>query len=194
MPQSHGKALKPGINILALPLFLFLAACAGGPAPGADKPVLVSTSTLPAGALAAAQGESPLGRTLQAAVNNFRASRNVGALSADGTLQKAAAVHAADMAMRNYTGHHNPEGQGPRERVLALNPAFTGRIAENIQILDGATYAAMSDEELAAEMVRKWSQSPTHRRNMQDATLTRSGIGLHRQGQRTIAVQVFAGG
>jgi uncharacterized protein YkwD len=114
-------------------------------------------------------------------------------LSADATLQRAAAVHAADMALRGYFGHHNPEGQGPRERVLAVDPAFSARISENLQMLDGPSYAAMDDAALAEVMVTKWAQSPSHRQIMQADAATRSGVGIARTGMRVIAVQVFAG-
>src|SRR5690606_23629488 len=59
-----------------------LADCAsGGGSP--MKPQEVSTASLPAGASAAAQGETPLGRAILKAVNDFRATKGVGALAAD---------------------------------------------------------------------------------------------------------------
>ncbi|MDP1626494.1 CAP domain-containing protein [Parvibaculum sp.] len=172
-------------------LAVTLAGCAGGPA--ADKPQAVNVTSLPAGATAAAQGDSPLSRAVLKDVNAFRASKGAGALMADATLQRAAAVHAADMSGRGFFGHHNPEGQGPRERVLAVNPGFKGRVAENIQMVEGPTYAAMSDETLAQTLTDKWAQSPTHRKNMQMPDMTHSGIGIARSGDRIIAVQVFSG-
>ncbi len=60
-----------------------------------------------------------------------------GVLATDATLQRAAAVHATDMALRGYFGHHNPEGQGPRERVLAVDKNFSARISENVQVVEG---------------------------------------------------------
>lgn len=170
-----------------------LAGCAAGGPGGPDKPREVNIASLPAGASASAEGESPLSRATLQAVNEFRAGKGVGALAADGTLQRAAAVHAADMSLRGFFGHHNPDGQGPRERVLAANPQFTGVVAENIQVVEGPTYAAMSDAALAETLVEKWAQSPMHRKNMQSPDMTRSGIGIARSGERIIAVQVFSG-
>lgn len=168
-----------------------LAACAAGPS--ADKPREVNTQSLPQGASAAAVASSPLATEILNAVNASRATRSVTALANDATLQRAASVHAADMMLRDFYGHHNPDGQGPRERVLAVSPTFKGRVAENIQVVDGASYAAMSDAELAKVLVDKWATSPQHRRNMQSPDLTRSGIGIARKDTKIIAVQVFSG-
>jgi uncharacterized protein YkwD len=169
----------------------FVAACAGGPSP--DKPVDVNTVSLPAAASAAAEAESPLSRAVLKAVNEFRASRNIAPLSNDGVLQRAAAVHAADMKLRGFYGHHNPEAQGPRERVLATSPTFKGKVAENIQIVEGQTYASMSDEALAKTLVDKWAMSPAHRKNMQSPDMAQSGVGIARSGDKFIVVQVFSG-
>ncbi|MFN4353427.1 CAP domain-containing protein [Parvibaculum sp.] len=167
-----------------------LVACATGPS--ADKPREVNTRSLPQGASAATQADSPLAAEVLKAVNTSRATRGTAPLSTDAALQRAAAVHAADMQLRNFYGHHNPDGQGPRERVLAVSPDFKGSVAENIQVVEGASYAAMSDAQLAAELVGKWAASPQHRRNMQSPDFTRSGIGIARSGQKIIAVQVFS--
>lgn len=167
-----------------------LVACAAGPS--ADKPREVNTRSLPQGASAATQADNPLAAEVLKAVNTSRATRGTAPLSTDATLQRAAAVHAADMQLRNFYGHHNPDGQGPRERVLAVSPDFKGSVAENIQVVEGASYAAMSDAQLAAELVGKWAASPQHRRNMQSPDFTLSGIGIARSGQKIIAVQVFS--
>jgi uncharacterized protein YkwD len=185
----HGRLVLP-IRVLMLTGVLILTGCAGGPS--ADKPVFVNTESLPAGASAAAQTGTPLGAAVLKAANAYRATKGVGALAADATLERAAAVHAADMSLRNYFGHHNPEAQGPRERMLAINPEFKGYVAENIQVVEGPTYAAMSDTALAALLVEKWSQSPSHRKNLQTPDFDRSGVGIARSGEKIIAVQVFA--
>ncbi|MEQ8378009.1 CAP domain-containing protein [Parvibaculum sp.] len=168
-----------------------LAACASGGS--SMKPQEVSTASLPAEASAAAQSETPLGRAILKAVNDFRATKGVDALASDAILQRAASVHAADMQLRGFFGHHNPDGQGPRERLLTLDPDFNGRVSENIQVVEGQSYASMSDQALAETLVDKWAKSPSHRKNMQAAEMTKSGIGIARSGNRIIAVQVFSG-
>ncbi|PKQ09454.1 MAG: hypothetical protein CVT73_02600 [Alphaproteobacteria bacterium HGW-Alphaproteobacteria-12] len=186
-------------HIIMIAILVFtaagLAACVSTGGNGNKLPKLqeVSTASLPAEASTTAEGESPLSRAVLNAVNTFRAGKGVAALAPDGHLQRAAAVQAADMALRDFFGHYNPDGQGPRERVLAVNPDFTGSVAENIQMVDGQSYAAMSDAALARTMAEKWAQSPMHRKNMQSPDLTRSGVGIARDGNRIIAVQVFSG-
>ena len=169
-----------------------LAACAGAGGGTAQKPQKVNTTSLPAGASAAAESETPLGQAVLKAVNDFRAGKNAGALAPDATLQRAASVHAADMQLRGFFGHHNPDGQGPRERVLAADPEFSGRVAENIQVVEGQSYASRSDQALARTLVEKWATSPAHRKNMQAPEMTKSGIGIARSGNRIIVVQVFS--
>lgn len=183
--------MRPATAVLLVIAGGLLAACAGGPSP--DKPRDVNTRSLPQGASAAAVADNPLAGEVLKAVNASRAARSVAPLSNDATLQRAASVHAADMQLRNFYGHHNPDGQGPRERVLAVSPDFKGSVAENIQMVEGPTYAAMSDAQLAQTLVDKWATSPPHRRSMQSPDLTRSGIGIARSGQKIIAVQVFSG-
>ena len=181
---------------MTIPMAAMLMAVLAGCATGSGReppPVNVNTRTLPAAASAAAEAETPLGRALTDAVNRWRAERGAAALRTDATLERAAAVHAADMAQRDYFGHHNPDGQGPRERVLAVDPDFSASLSENIHRLDGAGYAATSDAALAMAIVEGWSRSPQHRRIMQSAAATRSGVGVARTGTRIIAVQVYAG-
>lgn len=176
----------------AMIMAVALSGCAQGPKQ-AQSPVSVNVSSLPAVASAAAEVDTPLGRAVLSAVNAWRGEKGEGALTADATLQRAAAVHAADLALRNYFGHHNPEGQGPRERVLAVDKTFSASVSENLLVVEGPSFAAMSDAALAKLMVEKWAQSPQHRRNMQAGAMTRSGVGIGRSGERIVAVQVFAG-
>lgn len=182
---------RPAVPALLVLTAGLLAGCASDPS--ANNLREVNTLSLPQGASAAAVADSPLAAEILNAVNASRATRGVAALTGDATLQRAASVHAADMMLRDFYGHHNPDGQGPRERVLAVSPDFKGSVAENIQMVDGASYAAMNDAQLAKVLVDKWATSPQHRRNMQSPDLTRSGIGIARSGNRIIAVQVFSG-
>ena len=179
-----------GFAFVALAL---LAGCATQGSGTPKKPEEVNTSTLPAGASGAAQTHAGLSAAILQAVNAYRVEKGLGTLAADGNLQRIAAVHAADMQIRGFFGHFNPDGQGPRERLLAVEPDFSGRVAENIEVVEGQSYAAMSDTELAGTMVKKWIESPMHRKNIKAPEMTESGVGIARQGNRIIAVQVFGG-
>jgi len=179
-----------GFAFLAL---AFLAGCATQGSGTPQKPKEVNTTTLPAEASAAAQTHAGLSAAILRAVNAYRAEKGLGQLAADANLQRIAAVHAADMQLRGFFGHFNPEGQGPRERMMAVESGFTGRIAENIEVVEGPSYGAMSDTELANSMVKKWIESPMHRKNIKAPEMTESGVGIARQGNRIIAAQVFGG-
>ena len=162
----------------------FLAACSSG-RPG--EPAPLRGVGLPQQAASAAVNDTPLGRAVFQAINGYRTA---GALSVNGTLQRAAAVHAQDMAMRNYGGHHNPEGQGPVDRVHAIDEKYSNRIAENIWI--GEVRAGLSDAQIAAQVLTKWTNSPRHRTILESARNVRAGVGVARRGNVTYVVAVFS--
>lgn len=170
------KFSRPAASMLAFILIGFLAGCASTSQPGgSNKPVRVNTATLPAAASAAAQGENALVTALLSAINAERAARGAGALGMDGALQRAAAIHSADMALRNFTGHHNPDGQGPAERVRALKPDFAGAVAENLAVLPDEAGAA--PETLARKILKGWMTVPGQRRNLTEPQAGLAGIG-----------------
>jgi hypothetical protein len=124
--------------IIAVAASLVLAGCqTTGNSSDGDKFVRVNTSSLPAQAEASAQADTPLARALLDEVNAFRKSKGAGPLSVDPCLQKAAAVHSQDMALRDFFGHFNPDDQGPKERVLAVDEDYKGSLAENIVFVQG---------------------------------------------------------
>ncbi len=168
---------------------LLLAGCAtstGTPPP----PTRVNVTSLPAGASAAAQAPDALSRAILADINAYRASYKLQTLTNDPMLQRAAAVHSADMATRGFFGHFNPDGQGPGERIKALSPNFHASYGENIAVIEGAQ--ALSSEALAAKFVKQWIASPPHRKNIRSGSYLRSGVGIARSGNRVYATQLFA--
>lgn len=176
--------LAPGLF-----LALALAACAsqqGDPL----KPQRVSLTTLPEGASAAAQGDTPLTSAVLAAVNAYRAEKDAPPLVTDSALQRAAAIHSADMSLRNFIGNFNPDGQGPQERVLALKPDYKGSVMQTISVrheTDGK-----SPEALAADIVKGWTGDPTQRKVIRDASFTQTGIGVATKGNDIYVTEVFA--
>ena len=170
---------------------LTLAACATQGPGEPPKPQRVSLTTLPAGASAAAQqGENALTRAILDAVNAWRGEKGISPLSPDPTLQRAAAIHSADMSLRNFVGSFNPDGQGTRERVLAVDPNFKGDVFETIDVLQDA--AGQPAEAVASEVVKSWTTDPTRRKVLRDATLTRSGVGVTTKGSDLYVTEVFA--
>ncbi|MAM95773.1 CAP domain-containing protein [Parvibaculum sp.] len=186
--MKMNRIAAAGFAFLAL---AFLTGCTTQGSGTPQNPKEINITTLPAEASAAAQSHPGLSAAILQAVNAYRAEKGLGQLAADANLQRIAAVHAADMQLRGFFGHFNPDGQGPRERMMAVNPCFTGRIAENIEVVEGPSHAAMNDTELANSLVKKWIESPMHRKNIKAPEMTKSGVGIARQGNRIIAAQVF---
>lgn len=176
-----------GVFVCLVPL---LAACATGTKP--PPPTRVSTTSLPAAAQSA-MGDDAYSRATLNAINADRAEHGIPPLSSNSELQKAAAIHSADMAARNYTGHFNPDNQGPKERLMAVWPDFTGDFAENIASFEGklALKDQTSPETLANALVSQWVKSPSHRKNIRRAAYTISGIGIARSGDKIYVTQVF---
>lgn len=82
-------------------------------------------------------------------------------------LRTAARGHSKDMASRNYFDHNNPEGKGPKERIMAagwLNPGYSG---ENIAAGNGT----------ASATVQQWMKSPGHCENIMDKDFKYLGVG-----------------
>ena len=100
-----------------------------------------------------------------ALVNTERAAAGCGALVADRGLAALALAHSADMRDRHFFDHVNPDGLDPFQR--AERAGVTAR-AENI---------AYGQPDAAAVMTA-WMNSPGHRANILDCSLTRLGVGV----------------
>lgn len=185
---------KPGLKLaIALTTGILLTACATQKAPMQAPPSRVSTGSLPKMASQKADLNDPAQAALVGAINEYRRSKGLAPLADDKTLDKVAAVHSADMALRGFFGHYNPDGQGPRERVLALEPGSQSMIGENVLTVQGKVYSAMTADELAKALLARWIASPPHRKNIEDPAYSSSGVGLARSGEQIWATQVFAG-
>jgi uncharacterized protein YkwD len=138
-------------------------------------------------------GDDAYSRATLNAINAYRADHGIPPLSPNAELQRAAAIHSADMSARNYVGHFNPDNQGPKERLLAVWPDFAGDFAENIASFQGnlALKDQTSPETLANALVSQWVKSPSHRKNIRQAAYTISGIGIARNGDKIYVTQVF---
>ncbi len=161
----------------------FLSACAAG-RPG--EPAPLQSVGLPQQAASAAVSDTPLGRAVVRAVNDYRTAAP---LTVNATLQRAAAVHASDMAIRQYRGHHNPEGQGPLDRVLAIDENFRGRVGENIWM--GTERRGNTDDQMAAFILQGWLNSPQHRSLLESGSFSTTGVGIAKNGNVLYVVQVF---
>lgn len=183
-PAGGRRLVKLACSLLALGM---LSACAASSSSGGgSKPINVSTSTRPAAALSAPSQITPLGQKILKRINKTRGAT----LSLSADLQKTAAGHAADMAARKYFSHVNPEGQAPRERLLAIDPSFKGAVSENIAASTFLPGTTMRDK--ADKFVHNWMNSPTHRRNIRNKRYTKTGLGVARRGDEIYVVQLFS--
>lgn len=113
--------------------------------------------------------------------NRERTSRGLGALSRDVRLDRAAHVHSADMAARNFFAHESPSGTQAWDRAVAAGYSYR-MVAENIA----------AGQRTAAEVVEGWMNSPGHRANILKGELTQIGVGCVRGGEYgTYWTQVF---
>ncbi|SDO37155.1 Uncharacterized conserved protein YkwD, contains CAP (CSP/antigen 5/PR1) domain [Klenkia soli] len=114
---------------------------------------------------AAPAAPGPEGEVL-ALVNTERAAAGCGPVVADEGLAGVARAHSADMRDRGYFSHTSPDGQSPFDRAAAAG--VSGARAENI----AQGYAD------AASVMAGWMDSPGHRANILDCSLTRLGVGV----------------
>ena len=100
-----------------------------------------------------------------ALVNIQRAAAGCGALAGDAALASVARAHSADMRDRGFFSHTNPDGLDPFARAAA---AGLDARAENI------AYGQPDP----ASVMDSWMNSPGHRANILDCSLTRLGVGM----------------
>jgi uncharacterized protein YkwD len=105
------------------------------------------------------------------------------------------------MKERNYFAHENPDGESPRDRILAtgISCPLTG---ENLhqtwydeQISnDRGIYTLTTADGVAEDVVVAFMQSPPHRKTLLDAQFDRIGVGVSVNTQRNVhATQNFCG-
>jgi uncharacterized protein YkwD len=99
-------------------------------------------------------------------INDFRAQNGVGPVTLSPTLTNAAEFHSRDMAARNYFSHDLP-GIGTWSANIGNHGYRPATRAETIA-------AGYSD---AQRTFQQWVNSPGHRSNMLNPSLTAIGIG-----------------
>lgn len=110
-------------------------------------------------------GEPMLGRVV-ALTNAQRRAHGCPALTVDRTLAAVAGAHSKDMAARGFFDHVNPDGESAFDRMRAAGYRYA-RAAENI----AAGYATPE------AVMRGWMNSPGHRANILNCSLTQVGVG-----------------
>ncbi|MEQ9561926.1 MAG: CAP domain-containing protein, partial [Woeseiaceae bacterium] len=104
-------------------------------------------------------------------------------LRADTALERAAALHAQDMAENNFLGHAGSSGSLPGERATAAGYAWSA-IGENVA----------AGQTSAEEVVQTWLDSPGHCENLMSPDYSETGVAhavSNRSDKGTYWVQVF---
>lgn len=183
-PGGHALAILPHIIPLIMAGLLWGCAAPGLPTAPDTPPAPSYAEILPP------TDGTDLNRRLLVLINEVRQTHGVAALANDAMLQRVASTHSVDMARRDFFNHHNPEGQGPMDRLLAFSPAFEGRMAENLFAL--LPPQGREPVDMAEEIMSSWMNSSSHRRPMIDGSYVRTGIGIAFKGREIYITQVFA--
>lgn len=97
-------------------------------------------------------------------INDIRAAKGVGALTADPTLDQTAKIKAEDMAAKNYFEHNAPDGTPWSDFIYKNRPGSDG-FAENI----AQCYPTNHDTIIG------WVNSPSHLENILNPMWTKYG-------------------
>jgi uncharacterized protein YkwD len=130
-------------------------------------------------------------------INRTRVEHMIGALTYDERLATIARGHSRDMASRDFFGHTNPDGldataRGRRagfqcRKQVSAN-SFRVGLGENLYqdnlyarirtVGTTRSYDWNTSDDIAANSVRAWMNSPGHRHNILEGVYTQTGIGI----------------
>ena len=122
--------------------------------------------------------------------NDVRRQYGLPPVGQEGALSRVSQAYAADMLVRRFFSHTNPEGLTAGER---LKPFYSGPIygwGENIW--EGSNLSAVDREALARRIMDAWMSSPGHRQNILSPDYTHLGVGVAASGREIRATQLFA--
>src|SRR5690554_4049558 len=102
-------------------------------------------------------------------VNLERQKRGLHSLTHDWQVARVARIKSSDMIENNYFSHTSPVYGSPFNMLKAFNIRYRAA-AENI------AYGQRS----AGEVVNTWMNSPGHRQNILNASVTKIGVGIAR--------------
>ena len=113
--------------------------------------------------------------------NAQRAAAGLPPLAWDEAASQAAFAHSADMRVRGFFSHRNPDGELPFDRLIAVGITYW-TVTENILYWDDIG---------PADAIHLWMESPGHRANILNQHVTHVGIGMHTDGETSWWTQVF---
>jgi uncharacterized protein YkwD len=100
--------------------------------------------------------------------NKFRQENGLAPLRLNNQLTNAAQTHTQNMALQDFVSHTGADGSLVSQRVSATGYKWS-LVAENI----AAGY------QTAADVVQGWINSPGHRANLLNASVTELGVGYY---------------
>lgn len=109
-------------------------------------------------------------------VNLERAEAGLPPVVINSTLERIATEYACRMVEEGFFGHRDPvTGYGPGDRAVAAQYTFDA-VGENLA----------AGPETAAEVMRLWMQSPSHRDNILDPKWRELGVSVRSGGVHSI--------
>jgi uncharacterized protein YkwD len=136
----------------------------------------------------AADAERRLERYLAELTNQQRVSAGLRSLAWSDKLAEVARAHSADMLIRDFFGHRNPDGADPGQRIEQHGLKFM-MWAENLYEL---TNGPDDLKAVATTVIRGWMRSSGHRRNILDGRFRYQGIGVSSRDDSLAFTQLFA--
>jgi uncharacterized protein YkwD len=100
-------------------------------------------------------------------MNEHRESVGCPALAWNEDVALVAQAHSIDMVERSFFDHTNPDGESPFDRLQNAGVPYSGA-AENIAWGYPTAQAVLTG----------WLNSPGHRANLENCSLTQHGVGL----------------
>lgn len=123
--------------------------------------------------------------------NAYRVEQRLGAVAPSPALTAAARAYAQYLARTNAFAH-DADGRSHSDRVSAQGYEYC-EVSENLaRSVDSRGFAA---RDLARTTVEGWLNSPGHRRNIEAASVTETGVAVAQvpdQHPKYVAVQLFA--
>lgn len=111
-------------------------------------------------------------------VNMERAKQGIAPLRYHTDLETSAQQHAADMKLRNYFSHENPEGQRSGDRIketgYGVINAQTCRCSYKVYLGENIAKGQSTVE----QVIREWMESPSHREAMLSKDYQEIGVGI----------------
>ncbi|MFI6082974.1 CAP domain-containing protein [Streptomyces sp. NPDC051217] len=114
----------------------------------------------------ATSGASPRAGVIKL-TNEERAKVGCRELHGNVALGRAAQRHSTDMAKNDFVGHTGSRGSTMETRAEAAGYSGWRSLAENVA----------AGQKSPAEVVKSWMQSPGHRANILNCSLTHMGVG-----------------